>query len=129
VSAESGQSSAASGSPRGIAARVAQLVATRVELLGFELNEERRAAVALLILLAAGVTLSLLAVIVLTAAVLLALPPSARAPGAALIGLAYAGGGAWFLLRVRRTLRERPIPFSATIDELRRDREWLESLK
>jgi uncharacterized membrane protein YqjE len=105
------------------------LVATRIELLGFELAEQRREAVHLLVLVMAGAVLALLGLISLTGAGILALGPAWRPWGAGVIALAYLGGAAWAFLRIRRLLRDRPPPFAATAAELKRDREWLETLK
>jgi uncharacterized membrane protein YqjE len=120
---------APSGTPAGVLARVVQLVRTRVELAAFELTEEGRAAVELLILLAAGGALAAFAVLLLTAALILALDPDWRALGAAIVGLAYGGAAAWLFFRVRRILKTRPPPFAATAAELKRDCEWLGTLK
>jgi uncharacterized membrane protein YqjE len=117
------------GTTRGLAARVIQLVATRIELLGFELAEQRREAVHLLVLVVAGAVLALLGLISLTSAGLLALGPAWRPWGAVVLALAYLAGAVWALLRIRRLLRDRPPPFAATVAELKRDREWLETLK
>ncbi len=118
-----------SGTVRGVAGRLLQLVATRIELLVFEFEEERRGAVELILLVAAGATLGLLAVVILTVAAILAFPAEWRAFAALIAGLLYAGVAAWLLLRVRRRIRDRPPPFAATVEELKRDHEWLTTLK
>jgi uncharacterized membrane protein YqjE len=117
------------GALRRVAGRVLILVATRLELLAFEFTEERRSVVELLILAVAGAVLGLLAVVVLTAAGILAFPPPWRPLAALIVGLLYAGGSAALLVRARRKMRERAVPFAATIAELKRDREWLGTLK
>lgn len=118
-----------SGNARGIAARVFQLVCTRFELFALELDEERRGVVGLLLFLMTGAVLSLLAIVFLTSAGILALEPAWRPWGAAFAGLIYAGVATWSFLRVRKLLRDRSAPFSATVAELKRDREWFQNLK
>jgi uncharacterized membrane protein YqjE len=118
-----------SGSPRGIVARVIQLLSTRVELLGFELAEERRNAVQVLVMVIAGAILGILGVALFVGAGILALEPAWRPLGAGLAGLACTAAAVALLLRVRRVLRDRPTPFAATVAELKRDRQWLETLK
>ncbi|MBX3744269.1 MAG: phage holin family protein [Verrucomicrobiae bacterium] len=117
------------GTWRLIAKRVAQLVATRLELLGFELAEERRAATELIVLLSVGAVFGALAVVILTVGLVLALPPEWRPWGALATGVGYGGVAGWAFLRVRRLLRGRSAPFAATVSELKRDKEWLEGLK
>jgi uncharacterized membrane protein YqjE len=129
VNADSAEPDRAAGNPRGILARVIQLLSTRIELLGFEFAEERRNAVQVLLLVITGAALGIFGVALLVGAGILALDPAWRPLGAGLAGLACTATAAALLLRVRRLLRERPMPFAATVAELKRDRQWLETLK
>lgn len=113
------------GSPRGIAGRVIDLIATRIELFAFEFAEERRIAIRVLALVVAGATASLLAIILVTSAGILIFAPQWRPFAAAGFALFYGAGAAWLFFRARKLLRERLPPFASTVTELKRDREWL----
>ncbi|MBL9138729.1 MAG: phage holin family protein [Verrucomicrobiales bacterium] len=117
------------GSVSGIAARVAQWVTTRVELVAFEFTEERRHLIRLLVLGAAVGVLAVIGLFLLTLAILWSLPPEWRALGAAIIALLYGGTATAIALKIRSISATRPPPFSATLEELRRDRDWFKSLK
>ena len=119
----------ATGSAHGIAARIAQWVTTRFELVAFEFSEERRHLSKLVILGAAAGALALVALFLLTLAVLWTLPPHWRALGAAIIGLIYAATAGVLAWKIRQASLRRPPPFSVTLEELRRDRDWFKSLK
>lgn len=117
------------GSARLIAIRVLQLLTTRVELLAVELQEERRWLVSVLLLLAVSLLAGLVGMLFLLGALVLALPADWRAAGAGGLGFILAAAGVGILLRLRRRLRDRPSPFSATVAELKRDREWIQHLE
>lgn len=110
-------------------ARLGRCASTRLDLAALELTEAREAAVGALVRLAVAALLAVTAWITLTLALVLALPPDWRAGGAGVLALLYAGT-AWLIYRnVRARFRDRPPPFSATRDELKRDREWINALK
>jgi uncharacterized membrane protein YqjE len=117
------------GSAHGIAARIAQWVTTRFELVAFEFAEERRHLSKLIVLGAATGALALVSLFLLTIAVLWALPQHWRALGAAITAVIYAATAAAFAWKIRQAILHRPPPFSTTLDELRRDRDWFKSLK
>lgn len=117
------------GSARAIAARVAQWVTTRVELVAFEFAEERRHFSRLIVLGAAACVLALAGLVMLTLALLWALPQDWRAPGAAVFALLYIGVASGIALKIRAAITRRPPPFSATLEELRRDRDWFKTLQ
>jgi uncharacterized membrane protein YqjE len=109
------------GSARALGASLLALLGTRVELAAIELKEEteRRKRLAVLALVAA---LFLGAGLLLLAFLLVVLFwDTHRLAAIAGVTLLYSAIGAWALLRFRAILRDSPPPFSATLDEFKRD--------
>lgn len=121
------------GGPRGdalgLTSRVVQLLATRLELFAFEFSDERRSLVRAILVVIVAAGLGVLALVLLTFSVILAIAPDWRPLAALIAAFLYAGIAAWMLFRLRRFLQERPPPFTATLEELQRDRQWLRHLK
>jgi uncharacterized membrane protein YqjE len=106
----------------GVAASLMEAAHTRLELLAVEAAEEKSRFVGLLGLVAAAVLFLTLALLVLTASVALAVwPTEHRYLGLACLTIVYALIGFFLLCKVRRALREQPIPFAATLEVLERD--------
>lgn len=108
-------------SARALGASFLALLGTRVELAALEFKEEaaRRKRLAALALVAAvflGVALILLAFLVVVF-----FWDAHRIAAIAGVTLAYAAVGAGAFLRLRAILRDSPPPFSATLEEFRRD--------
>lgn len=100
---------------------------TRLELFTLELAEERQRLVAALLWTAGTTFFFMLAVLLLTLAIVAACPAPSRPwvlGGFSLLYLALAGGAA---LGLRKRLREGIRPFSATLEELKKDVDWLRS--
>lgn len=109
------------GSARALGASLLALLGTRVELAAIELKEEteRRKRLAVLALVA---VLFLGAGLLLLAFLLVVLYwDTHRLPAIAGVTLLYTAIGAWAFLRFRAILRDSPPPFSATLDEFKRD--------
>ncbi len=99
----------------------------RVELLALEWREERLRMTEMMAWTVALLFLAMLGMLLLTATIIFLFPSEWRIYDAAGFTLFYLGGavGAWFGLR--KILKHEP--FEATIDELKKDRAWLDSLK
>lgn len=109
------------GSARALGATVLDLLSTRAELASIELKEEaerrkRLAVLALVAVLFIGSGLVLAAVLVVVL-----FWDTHRVAAIAALTLAYSAIGAWALLRLLTILRESPAPFSATLEEFRKD--------
>jgi uncharacterized membrane protein YqjE len=71
----------------------------------------------------------MMAVIVITATVILMFDGERRLYAAAAFCLLYLAGASGAALKVKSRLRETSLPFADTIEEMRKDREWLENVK
>lgn len=100
---------------------------TRVQLLGVEWQEERRRIRDMLLWSAALLFLVLMGALLVTAAIIFAFPQDLRVYVTAAFGLLYlcAALGAWF--RVKSGLKKEP--FAESIDQVKKDQTWLESLE
>ncbi len=99
----------------------------RAELLSVEWQEERAHLTELLVWTVAFIFLALMGVVLLTGTILLLCPDEVRVYVAAGLTLLYFLGavGAWFVLK--RLLKREPFP--DTVDQVKKDRVWLDSLK
>ena len=120
--------------PPGLGTLVRQLAHTglgalnnRAELLAVEWQEEKARQTGLLGLTVAFVFLGAAALGLVTAIVIFLCPPGSRIYVAGGFALLYAAGAVWAGLRVKAKLNE--APFSESLNQLKKDREWLESLR
>ncbi|SRR6266404_2522860 len=97
----------------------------RVELLAVEFKEERVNLVELFIYVAASLFFAMMTVIVFTATVILLFSPEWRVYAAGGFCLIYLSGAVWSFLALKTRLKESGVPFSESINELKKDREWL----
>ena len=97
----------------------------RAELLAVEFQEEKDNVIQLAMWVAALLFFSIMAVIVFTATIILIFPEELRVYVAGALTVLYLLGALWAFLGVRARLKHRAIPFSATVDEIKKDREWL----
>ena len=112
----------------GRVARVAlKGVQTRVELLAVEWQEERLRLIDLVTCAMAVLFLGTLGALFLTATIIFLFPAGARLYVTAGFAVLYlvAATGAWFTLR--GVLNRQP--FAESVDQVKKDRLWLESLK
>jgi uncharacterized membrane protein YqjE len=102
-------------------------IENRVELLAVEWQEERLRFASLLLRAIALLFLGVVGALLVTATIILLVPPKSRVYVTALLALLYLAGAAvtWFSLK-SALKRE---PFAASIDQVKKDRLWLESLK
>ena len=98
----------------------------RVELLAVEFKEEKTNVVELFICVAATLFFAMMTVIVLTATVILLFREEWRIYAAGGFCLIYLIGAIWSFLRLKSRLRQSGLPFSESINELKKDREWLQ---
>ena len=110
---------------RRLAASAVGLVATRLELLTVELQEERARLVRLVILCAAAGFFICLGIITLTVFLILAAGEAHRTLVAGIIAAVYLILGAYFGFSARAAGETRSKLFSGSLAELRRDRDML----
>ena len=113
------------GALRRLAATAAGLVATRLELLTVELEEERARLVRVAILYAAAGLFLGLGVVTLTVFLILLAGEAHRVLVAGLIAAVYIVLGAYFGFSARAAGETRSKLFSGSLAELRRDRDML----
>ncbi len=112
------------GSLRRLCDNGVTLLHNRVELFAVELQELNARLVKIMLLAAVAILLGHMAFLLLTAIILVAVGEKALGP--VLIGLCllYALAAAAAFFGLRRELRAPP-PFSGTLDQLKKDQEWL----
>jgi uncharacterized membrane protein YqjE len=122
---ESGRARALGGSIRRLGETLLDLFETRVGILSLEWAEERGALIRLLFVVVAILACLQIAIVLGLVFLLLAIGDEHRVATLGLAALALllaAAGGVWWL---RRWLRRRRPMFATTIEELRKDREWI----
>ena len=100
---------------------------TRLALAGVELEEELQRLLGLLLSLLGLFVFGLVGVLTFTFMVVLAVDAAQRVTVLACFAVAYLGLAAWFVWRVKRMLATRPPFLQATLAEMERDREALQS--
>lgn len=98
---------------------------TRLELFTLELEEEKDRLLLLLLGAAIACFFGFLAVIFLTLAVVAACPAAVRPYVLGGFGLLYLAGASGLALALRKRWRDRPRPFAATLEEVKKDVEAL----
>jgi uncharacterized membrane protein YqjE len=118
-------SSGFAGSLRALGDGVLGSLQERVELLSIELQEEKLRVIQTLAWIAAAMFLGALALIFASATLVYLFWESGRL--FALVGLTvcYTVATIAAVIRLRRFLARLPVPFEATLDELKRDRECI----
>ena len=111
------------GNLRALADAGLDLVQTRLALLGNELEEQKVRVVEGLVLALAGVLLLVVATVLLCGFVVMLFAEGYRLAALGVITAAFAGAGAWLVARGGQRLRGGGVPFQASMDELRKDRE------
>jgi len=100
-------------------------VQNRAELLAVEFQEEKDHAIELILWLMALLCFALMTLLILSVTIILIFPADLRAYAAGGLALIYLSGAIWSFVQLRTRLKNRTIPFSATIEEIKKDREWL----
>ena len=103
-------------------------IQNRIELLGIELQEEKCRLVELLLWTAVVVFLAIVAVVVLTIAVAYLAGESARPYVLLGAGVLYAAAAVTAVFVLRNKLTKEPPPLAETVAQIKKDREWLDSL-
>lgn len=110
---------------KGLGETLAEIASTRAELFAVELREEGER-LQRMIALAAVAGMFLHAVLLLAAGFVVVLFwDTHRIAASAGVAIVYLAIGAWAATSLRRAIRDRPPPFEATREELRRDFEML----
>ncbi len=111
---------------RRVAANTVGAVQNRLELFALEVREEKNQAVNVLIWVCVTVLCGLMALVAFTAMVILFVPEDKRAWAAGAFLILYLGLAVFAFLKARAQMSDETPPFSATIDEFRKDQEWLQ---
>ena len=124
--ANTNQDSGWTGAARRVASNAVGAVQNRIELFALELREEKNQAVTVLIWVCAAVLCGLMAWVAITATVILFVPEDKRPYAAGGFALIYLGLAVFAFMKARALMHDETPPFSATIDEFRKDQEWLQ---
>jgi uncharacterized membrane protein YqjE len=112
-------------SARALGASLLALLHVRVELAGIELREEAERRKQMLMLgLVAGLFL-VLSLLLVALCVVVFFWDTHRLRAACGVTLVYGAIGTWAFLRVKSAARDSPAPFSATLEEFRKDLDLL----
>ena len=98
----------------------------RVELLAVEFKEEKTNVVELFICVAATLFFAMMTVIVLTATIILLFSEEWRIYAAGGFCVIYLSGAISSFLWLKSRLKQGGLPFSESLNELKKDREWLQ---
>ena len=113
-------------SSRRLAQNAMAAIQNRVELFALELREEKNQAVGVLIWVCTAVLFGLMALVAVTATVILFFPEDKRALAAGGFAVLYLVGALFAFVKARGRMKDETPPFSATINEFRKDQEWLQ---
>ena len=102
-------------------ATLIELVHTRLDLVGVELQTEVQRATSLLVWAIAALLCGVVAVVLLAVTVLIAFWDTHRLLAAGCITAVFALSAAGMALFVRHRIRTRPRMFASSVDELKRD--------
>lgn len=119
------QDSGWTAAARRLASNSVGAVQNRIELFALELREEKNQAVGVLIWVCVTVLCALMALVAFTATVILFVPQDKRAYAAGGFLILYLALAVFAFLKARARMSDETPPFSATIDEFRKDQEWL----
>ncbi|MFT0547101.1 phage holin family protein [Allopusillimonas ginsengisoli] len=113
-----------------LASTLLSIVGTRLELFSLEASEQKSRLITLLAMAFAMLLFLTLALLVFSIAVALYFwPTDHRYMALYVLALVYGAVGIGLLLTVRSKLLYSPMPFAATVDELRRDLALVERLR
>ena len=102
-------------------------IQNRVELLAVEWQEERLRFANLLFRALAFLFLGIMGMLLITATIIFVVPPNARVYVTGGLAVLYLCGAAFSWFALNSAMKQEP--FSASVDQVRKDRVWLESLK
>ncbi len=101
----------------------------RVELFAVELKEEKQNILELVICVAIALFFGMMALVLFTATVILLFEGAARLYAVGAFFILYVMGGLAAWSRAKARIKESSLPFSETIGEMRKDRQWVGNLK
>ncbi len=110
---------------RSISDSALALLQNRLELFGVEIQEQKERVVRLLVLTAVVVFLGNMAVILVTFTIVVLAGEKARGPLLIGLSLVYVLAAVAAFLALRKELRSGPTPLGDTVDEIKKDRDWL----
>jgi uncharacterized membrane protein YqjE len=110
------------GNVRQLLATLLETLQVRLELLGTELEQEKRRVFSALVLAAVAIVCLALGLFMVSVLVLLIFWDSYRLWAAGTLALLYGGGGAYFLVRAKQKLSAPSGLFEHSLAELQRDR-------
>ena len=113
-------------STRRLAQTAMAAVHNRVELFALELREEKNQAVYVLVWVCTATLCGLMALFAVTITVILLFPQDKRVYAVGGFAILYLIGAILAFVRARARMNDETPPFSATIDEFRKDQEWLQ---
>lgn len=113
------------GNLRGFADGLLGSAHDRLELLAVELHEEKFRLIQIFIWISAIVFLAMLSMVFISFAIVVVLWESARITAICALAGVYVAGLVAVVIGFRRYLAAQPRPFSATLAELREDRECI----
>jgi len=114
---------------RGLCDTGLALLQNRVELFAVQIQEEKARLVRAVILAGAVVLLGNMAAVLGTATIVVLVDKSAQVPVLIVLSLFYLLAALTAFLALRKQLRSGSPPFSDTVSELKKDRDWLNSRK
>lgn len=107
----------------------ASALQNRGELFLVELQEEKNRVIELFIWAAAICFFGVMFIVVLTATIIFLVPEDQRVYAAGGFAVFYLVCSILALLNLKALVKSASLPFADTISEVKKDREWLESLK
>ncbi len=99
----------------------------RFELFALEFRQERTRALELLVWVSTALFLGMMTVLVLTATIILLFPDDVRVYVAGGFCVLYLLGALGAFFRLRARLNQPSSPFADSINEIKKDREWLQA--
>jgi uncharacterized membrane protein YqjE len=114
---------------RRIASSVLEALETRLELLSVEFKEEKAWLLQLLVWASMTIFLMVASTIMITLTVLFAFwdNPETRVPALVIVTLVYVALAVTGFFRLKVLVKDRPVPFSETIDQLKKDKQCLKN--
>ncbi len=100
------------------------LLHNRAQLFALEVQEQKSHVIEVLLLVAVLLFFAMICVLLLTSTIIFLFEPSVRIYVAGGFSFLYLVGTLWAFWRLKVRL-QCPVPFSETINEVRKDREWL----
>lgn len=101
----------------------------RTELFLVELQEEKNRVLELAIWIGLALFLGFMFMVVLTATIIFLFSPERRVYAAGAFAFLYFVGMVLALLNLKALVKRVSLPFSDSIEEFKKDRKWLDSLK